>query len=63
MKDTGDWKPLFLTLEKESCRCRGELCCCFTFSLLAGTTLGIWGIAIVTGILCSYIDKNKLNVL
>ncbi|HBB1452102.1 TPA: colicin, partial [Escherichia coli] len=33
------------------------------FSLLAGTTLGIWGIAIVTGILCSYIDKNKLNTI
>ncbi|MDC9966914.1 colicin, partial [Shigella flexneri] len=33
------------------------------FSVLAGTTLGIWGIAIVTGILCAFIDKNKLNTI
>ncbi|MEJ1523378.1 colicin, partial [Escherichia coli] len=23
----------------------------------------IWGIAIVTGILCAFIDKNKLNTI
>ena len=63
IKDTGDWKPLFLTLEKKAADAGVSYVVALLFSLLAGTTLGIWGIAIVTGILCSYIDKNKLNTI
>ncbi len=63
IKDTGDWKPLFLTLEKKAADAGVSYVVALLFSLLAGTTLGIWGIAIVTGILCSYIDKNKFNTI
>ncbi|HAP0130309.1 TPA: colicin-10 [Escherichia coli] len=63
IKDTGDWKPLFLTLEKKAADAGVSYIVALLFSLLAGTTLGIWGIAIITGILCSYIDKNKLNTI
>ncbi|HGV0508139.1 TPA: pore-forming bacteriocin colicin E1, partial [Escherichia coli] len=63
IKDTGDWKPLFLTLEKKAADAGVSYVVALLFSLLAGTTLGIWGIAIVTGILYSYIDKNKLNTI
>ncbi|MED8461893.1 colicin-like pore-forming protein, partial [Escherichia coli] len=63
IKDTGDWKPLFLTLEKKAADAGVSYVVVLLFSLLAGTTLGIWGVAIVTGILCSFIDKNKLNAI
>ncbi|OJS74470.1 colicin, partial [Escherichia coli] len=63
IKDTGDWKPLFLTLEKKTVDAGVSYIVVLLFSVLAGTTLGIWGIAIVTGILCAFIDKNKLNTI
>ncbi|MBA8373394.1 colicin-10 (plasmid) [Escherichia coli] len=63
IKDTGDWKPLFLTLEKKAVDAGVSYVVVLLFSVLAGTTLGIWGIAIVTGILCAFIDKNKLNTI
>ncbi|MCV5372563.1 colicin-10, partial [Escherichia coli] len=53
----------FLTLEKKAADAGVSYVVALLFSLLAGTALGIWGIAIVTGILCSYIDKNKLNTI
>ncbi|EOT2457920.1 colicin-like pore-forming protein [Escherichia coli] len=63
IKDTGDWKPLFLTLEKKAVDAGVSYVVVLLFSVLAGTTLGIWGIAIVTGILCAFIDKNKINTI
>lgn len=63
VRDTGDWKPLFLTLEKKAVDTGLSYLVVLMFSLIAGTTLGIWGVAIVTGILCSFIDKSMLNDL
>ncbi|HAZ3577448.1 TPA: colicin-10 [Escherichia coli] len=63
IKDTGDWNPLFLTLEKKAVDAGVSYVVVLLFSVLAGTTLGIWGIAIITGILCAFIDKNKLNTI
>ncbi|MGT5271297.1 colicin-like pore-forming protein, partial [Escherichia coli] len=57
------FKPLFLTLEKKTVDAGVSYIVVLLFSVLAGTTLGIWGIAIVTGILCAFIDKNKLNTI
>ena len=60
-----NWKPLFLTLEKQAADVGVGVAfvVAFIFSIIAGTTLGIFGIAIITGILCSLIDKNALQKL
>lgn len=60
---TDNWKPLFLTLEKQAVDVGIGFVVVFTFSIIAGTTLGIFGVAIMTGILCSLVDKNDLQQL
>ncbi|EPX9140570.1 colicin-like pore-forming protein [Salmonella enterica] len=41
VRDTGDWKPLFLTLEKKAVDTGLSYLVVLMFSLIAGTTLGI----------------------
>ncbi|XJI81802.1 colicin-like pore-forming protein (plasmid) [Escherichia coli] len=41
IKDTGDWKPLFLTLEKKAVDAGVSYEVVLLFSVFAGTTLGI----------------------
>lgn len=61
--ETGDWKPLFITLEQKALDTGMSYLVVLMFSLIAGTTLGIFGVAIITGILCSFVDKYILNAL
>ncbi|ECC9599195.1 colicin-10, partial [Salmonella bongori] len=60
---TGEWRPLFLTLEKQAADAGVGYLVALMFSVIAGTSFGIFGIAIITGILCSFIDKNDLEKL
>lgn len=60
---TNNWRPLFLTLEKTAADIGIGIVVAFAFSMIAGTALSILGIAIITGILCSLIDKNDLQKL
>lgn len=62
-RETGDWKPLFITLEQKALDTGMSYLVVLMFSLIAGTTLGIFGVAIITGILCSFVDKYILNAL
>ncbi|EGG3071100.1 colicin-10 [Salmonella enterica] len=61
--DTDDWRPLFITLEQKALDTGMSYLVVLLFSLIAGTTLGILGVAIITGILCSFVDKYILNAL
>ncbi|EDJ2149985.1 colicin [Salmonella enterica] len=61
--ETGDWKTLFITLEQKALDTGMSYLVVLMFSLIAGTTLGIFGVAIITGILCSFVDKYILNAL
>lgn len=61
--ETGDWKPLFITLEQKALDTGMSYLVVLMFSLIAGTTLGIFGVAIITAILCSFVDKYILNAL
>ncbi|EAT2521868.1 colicin-10 [Salmonella enterica] len=61
--ETGDWKPLFITLEQKVLDTGMSYLVVLMFSLIAGTTLGIFGVAIITAILCSFVDKYILNAL
>lgn len=62
-RETGDWKPLFITLEQKVLDTGMSYLVVLMFSLIAGTTLGIFGVAIITAILCSFVDKYILNAL
>lgn len=62
-RETDDWKPLFITLEQKALDTGMSYLVVLMFSLIAGTTLGIFGVAIITGILCSFVDKYILNAL
>lgn len=62
-KDTGDWKPLFLVIEKQAVDIGIGYVVAVVFSLITGAPLGIFSVAIVTAILCSYLDKDVLNKL
>lgn len=62
-KDTGDWKPLFLVIEKQAVDIGIGYVVAVVFSLITGVPLGIFSVAIVTAILCSYLDKDVLNKL
>lgn len=60
---TGQWKPLFLTLEKISFDAGVAYIVAIMFSIIATTSIGIFGVAIVTGIICAFVDKNDLELL
>lgn len=60
---TGDWRPLFLTLEKSAVDMGAGYIVALMFSFMAGVPLGFLGMAIITGVICSFIDKEKLNEL
>ena len=60
---TGEWKPLFLTLEKNAVDSSAGYIVTLMFSFMAGVPLGFWGMAIITAVICSFIDKNKLENL
>ncbi|HGA7258585.1 TPA: colicin-like pore-forming protein [Salmonella enterica subsp. enterica serovar Virchow] len=61
--DTDDWRPLFITLEKLATDAGVGYIVALGFSVIASTALGIWGVAIITAILCSFVDKYILNAL
>ncbi|EBY1954752.1 colicin-10 [Salmonella enterica] len=61
--DTNDWRPLFLTLEKLAVDAGVGYIVALGFSVIASTALGIWGVAIITGIICSFVDKKDLEKL
>ncbi|EOK8203346.1 pore-forming bacteriocin colicin 10, partial [Escherichia coli] len=60
---TGDWKPLFVTLEKSAVDFGVAKIVALMFSFIVGAPLGFWGIAIITGIVSSYIGDDELNKL
>lgn len=53
--ETGNWRPLFVTLEKSAVDVGVAKIVALMFSFIVGVPLGFWGIAIVTGIVSSYI--------
>ncbi|ENT9404885.1 colicin-like pore-forming protein, partial [Escherichia coli] len=61
--ETGDWRPLFVTLEKSAVDFGVAKIVALMFSFIAGAPLGFWGIAIITGIVSSYIGDDELNKL
>lgn len=60
---TGDWRPLFVTLEKGAVDFGVAKIVALMFSFIAGVPLGFWGVAIITGIVSSYIGDDELNKL
>ncbi|EEY8010373.1 pore-forming bacteriocin colicin K [Escherichia coli] len=61
--ETGNWRPLFVTLEKSAVDVGVAKIVALMFSFIVGVPLGFWGIAIVTGIVSSYIGDDELNKL
>ncbi|HGF1649185.1 TPA: pore-forming bacteriocin colicin K [Escherichia coli] len=61
--ETGNWRPLFVTLEKSAVDVGVAKIVALMFSFIAGVPLGVWGIAIITGIVSSYIGDDELNKL
>ena len=61
--ETGNWRPLFITLEKSAVDVGVAKIVALMFSFIVGVPLGFWGIAIVTGIVSSYIGDDELNKL
>ena len=61
--ETGNWRPLFVTLEKSAVDVGVAKIVALMFSFIAGVPLGFWGIAIVTGIVSSYIGDDELSKL
>lgn len=61
--ETGNWRPLFVTLEKSAVDVGVAKIVALMFSFIVGVPLGFWGIAIVTGIVSSYIGDDELSKL
>lgn len=61
--ETGNWRPLFITLEKSAVDVGVAKIVALMFSFIVGVPLGFWGIAIVTGIISSYIGDDELSKL
>lgn len=61
--ETGNWRPLFVTLEKSAVDVGVAKIVALIFSFIVGVPLGFWGIAIVTGIVSSYIGDDELSKL
>lgn len=61
--ETGNWQPLFITLEKSAVDVGVAKIVALMFSFIVGVPLGFWGIAIVTGIVSSYIGDDELSKL
>lgn len=61
--ETGNWRPLFVTLEKSAVDVGVAKIVALMFSFIVGVLLGFWGIAIVTGIVSSYIGDDELSKL
>ncbi|EED1410366.1 colicin [Escherichia coli] len=61
--ETGNWRPLFVTLEKSAVDVGVAKIVALMFGFIVGVPLGFWGIAIVTGIVSSYIGDDELNKL
>ena len=61
--ETGNWRPLFVTLEKSAVDGGVAKIVALMFSFIVGVPLGFWGIAIVTGIVSSYIGDDELSKL
>lgn len=61
--ETGNWRPLFVTLEKSAVDVGVAKIVALMFSFIVGVPLGFWGIAIVTGIVSSYIGGDELSKL
>ena len=61
--ETGNWRPLFVTLEKSAVDVGVAKIVALMFSFIVGVPLGFWGIAIITGIVSSYIGDDELNKL
>ncbi|HAX6673502.1 TPA: pore-forming bacteriocin colicin K [Escherichia coli] len=61
--ETGNWRPLFVTLEKSAIDVGVAKIVALMFSFIVGVPLGFWGIAIVTGIVSSYIGDDELSKL
>ncbi|HAU9749900.1 TPA: pore-forming bacteriocin colicin K [Escherichia coli] len=61
--ETGNWRPLFVTLEKSAVDVGVAKIVALMFSFIVGVPLGFWGIAIVTGIVSSYIGDGELSKL
>ena len=61
--ETGNWRPLFVTLEKSAVDVGVAKIVALMFSFIVGVPLGFWGIAIVTGIVSSYIGDDEFSKL
>ncbi|HCN5284970.1 TPA: pore-forming bacteriocin colicin K [Escherichia coli] len=61
--ETGNWRPLFVTLEKSAVDVGVAKIVALMFSFIVGVPLSFWGIAIVTGIVSSYIGDDELSKL
>lgn len=61
--ETGNWRPLFVTLEKSAVDVGVAKIVALMFGFIVGVPLGFWGIAIVTGIVSSYIGDDELSKL
>ena len=61
--ETGNWRPLFVTLEKSAVDVGVAKIVALMFSFIVGVPLGFWEIAIVTGIVSSYIGDDELSKL
>ena len=61
--ETGNWRPLFVTLEKSAVDVGVAKIVALMFSFIVGVPLGFWGIAIVSGIVSSYIGDDELSKL
>jgi myosin heavy subunit len=61
--ETGNWRPLFVTLEKSAVDVGVAKIVALMFSFIVGVPLGFWGIAIVTCIVSSYIGDDELSKL
>ena len=61
--ETGNLRPLFVTLEKSAVDVGVAKIVALMFSFIVGVPLGFWGIAIVTGIVSSYIGDDELSKL
>lgn len=61
--ETGNWRPLFVTQEKSAVDVGVAKIVALMFSFIVGVPLGFWGIAIVTGIVSSYIGDDELSKL
>lgn len=61
--ETGNWRSLFVMLEKSAVDVGVAKIVALMFSFIVGVPLGFWGIAIVTGIVSSYIGDDELSKL